>query len=156
MKSRVGRPKACLSIGHLKKCFVSTASQVTAAAKALAVERLEGKAGLSGRQLSARNHSEPWREAPANAAISLSGLCMARGNHGDTGAPPSPVGPQHSKGKGWISLGFQCWTGRSCGNCTYSVQTLAPPPLPLQGTQVSKPLTSKPVRWKVVNVCAPC
>lgn len=142
----MGRPRTCLSAGHLRKMLcVSTASPLTAAARAWAAERPQGKAGLSERQSSAQNKCEPWRQAPVNGTISSSaGALHGPGSLGDTGALVTPAEPQRCKGKGWISLGSSAGLWRTL----WEPYPLCPDSrtLSVQGPRAPKHLISRPVR----------
>lgn len=103
VKAESARPGACLCTGHEKHALgVSTASQVPAAAKALAPERVPGKAGPSG-----------WRLPPGNGAPPRSGL--------PTALPPWPLERQRPDHSGVSVAG----RGRPWGKLPDSAQTLS-------------------------------
>lgn len=113
--------------------------------KALGQGRLTGS---SGRQSSAQNNCEPWRDPPANGAISsvLRALhvpqepCLHRG-------PSSPGTRKAKVGSVWGSRAG-LW------QISWELSLLCPEPgtWSLPEAQVSK----HAVRWEAVHICAPC
>lgn len=87
-----------------------------------------------------------------NCTISFSaGALHGPGSLGDTGALLTPAVSQQSKGKGWIILG----SGAGLWQILWELYPLCPDSgtLSVQEPQVSKHLISRPVRWKVGNIC---